>query len=129
MPEELSLITPVNDNFRRDVELADTTLTDPNEADALFMGEWLAPDGAGTHKWVRAVAGVRGAKQIFSPKGDMATQALGKVAVIQLHAYEAETYQLSVISSPAPSSPSMVWRRFTVAFARRRSLVMSSTES
>lgn len=90
MPDELLLITPVNDNFRRDVELADSTLLDPNEADALIQGEWLKFSGA-QGKVVRAVAGDRGAMQVFTPKGDISGQAIGKTAVLQLHEYEAET--------------------------------------
>lgn len=89
MPDELSLITPVNDVFRRDVELADPTLLDPTESDALIQGEWVALNSS--YKAVRAVAGNRGAMQVFSPKGDLSAQSIGKVAVLQLHEYEAET--------------------------------------
>jgi len=90
MPDELLLITPVNDNFRRDVELVDPTLLDPTEADALIQGEWITLDSTGL-KAVRAVAGDRGAMQVFTPKGDTSAQAIGKTAVLQLHEYEAET--------------------------------------
>jgi hypothetical protein len=90
MPDELLLITPVNDNFRRDVELADITLLDPNESDSLIQGEWLSFNTAG--KAVRhSDPTTRGAMQIFTPKGDTSGQAIGKTAVLQLHEYEAET--------------------------------------
>jgi hypothetical protein len=87
--EDLFLITPVNDVFRRDVELADPTLLDPNESDAIRQGEWLRFDSAG--KAVRATAGDRGAFQVFTQKGDLSGQSIGKTAVLQLHEYEAET--------------------------------------
>lgn len=89
MANELSLITPVNDVFRRDVELADPTLLDPGESDSLVQGEWLKFDSSG--KAVRAVAGDRGAFQVFSQKGDLSGMSIGKTAVLQLHDYEAET--------------------------------------
>lgn len=89
MADELFLISPVNDNFRRDLEMADTTLLDPTEADCLIQGEWVVLNSAG--KAERPAASVRGAMQVFTPKGDFGAQAIGKVAVLQLHDYEAET--------------------------------------
>ena len=89
MPDELVLITPVNDTFRRDVDVADATLLDPNDPACLIQGEWVVPNGS--YKYERPAASVRGCFQVFSPKGDLASQALGKIAVIQLHDYEAET--------------------------------------
>jgi len=91
MPDELFLISPVNDNFRRDVEVDDEDIVDPNEADALIQGEWLSLDAV-SGKYTRHVDETkRGAHQVFTPKGDMGAQAIKKVAVIQLHEYEAET--------------------------------------
>ena len=90
MPDELFLITPVNDVFRRDVTLLDETLLDPTESDALIQGEWVSYDSSG--KAIRhATTTNRGAMQIFTPKGDFSAQSIGKVAVLQLHEYEAET--------------------------------------
>jgi len=90
MADELSLISPVNDNFRRDVELADPTLLDPTEATALVQGEWIVRNTAGKGARVGA-SSVRGAMQVFTQKGDFSAQSIGKVAVLQLHEYEAET--------------------------------------
>jgi hypothetical protein len=92
MPDELTLITPVNDNFRRDVTLLDESILDPNEADALLQGEWVSMDPGNSGKAVRhATTTARGAMQVFTPKGDFSAQSIGKVAVLQLHEYEAET--------------------------------------
>jgi hypothetical protein len=88
----LELITPVNDVFRRDVELADPLLADPTSSTplALEQGEWLARDASGKLERVGATARP-GAMQMFTPKGDFSAQAIGKVTVLQLHEYEAET--------------------------------------
>ena len=90
MANELSLVTPVNDVFRRDLEVADITLLDPTTALAFVQGEWVVANTAGKVARVGA-ASVRGAMQIFSQRGDMGAQAIGKIACLQLHAYEAET--------------------------------------
>lgn len=103
MADELFLITPVNDVFRRDVELADPTLLDPNESDALIQGEWLKFDSAG--KAVRAAAGDRGAFQVFTQKGDLSGQSIGKAAVLQLHEYEAETVMFDDAFAGAVGDP------------------------
>ena len=95
----LTLITPVNDVFRRDLDVADTTLLDPLEAGAggppavgaaFAQGEWLIIDASG--ELIRHTgAAVIGSFQLFTQPGDGAAQALGKATVLQLHEYEAET--------------------------------------
>lgn len=86
----LDLITPVNDVFRRDVEVSDTSILDPTDSTALEQGEWVARDTTGKVVRVTAVT-TKVPMQVWSQKGDMAVQALGKVTVLQLHQYEAET--------------------------------------
>ena len=104
MADELLLITPVNDVFRRDLELADATLIDPNDASALTQGEWLVRNSAG--KGVRVGASsVRGAMQLFTQKGDTSAQAIGKVTVLQQHEYEAETTMFADGFTPAIGDP------------------------
>jgi hypothetical protein len=97
----LTLKTPVNDVFRRDYEMADTDLLDPDHTDdtPLQQGEWVSLDGNG--KAVRCTAGSSAniAFQVFTQKGDYSAQALGKVAVLQLHQYEAETDMYDTNSS------------------------------
>jgi hypothetical protein len=86
----LDLLSPVNDVFRRDRDVADTTILDPTEADALLAGEWVTLDSS--EKLVRVGAStVPDCWQVFSPKGDYSAQAIGKVTTLFLHEYEAET--------------------------------------
>lgn len=86
----LELITPVNDNVRRDVELADPTLLDPNESDCLVQGEWLTYDSSA--KAIRATSvTTTQVFQVWSQKGDLAGQAIGKICVLMAHEYEADT--------------------------------------
>jgi hypothetical protein len=86
----METITPVNDVFRRDLTLADTGLLDPNTADSLEQGEWLVRNAAGLLIRMGATP-LLGAVQVFSQRGDLAVQALGKVATLMLHQYQAET--------------------------------------
>jgi hypothetical protein len=86
----LSLLTPVNDVFRRDFEMADSTLLDPTVTNALNQGEWVERDSTGKMVRVTAVSS-KLPMQVFSEKGDFSAQSIGKVAVLQLNAYEADT--------------------------------------
>ncbi len=86
----LEPISPVNDIFRRDFDLADPTLLDPTSATALEGGEWMTLDSTGKLVRVGATA-VPDAFQLFSPKGDTAAQAIGKATIFFLHDYEALT--------------------------------------
>lgn len=86
----LDLITPVNDVFRRDLEVADTTLLDPTVTNSFVQGEWLERNTAGKLVRVTAVTS-KLPMQVFSQKGDFAAQSIGKVTVIQLREYEADT--------------------------------------
>ena len=87
----LDLLSPVNDVFRRDRDVADTTILDPTEADALLAGEWVTLDGASEKLARVGAAPVAHAWQVFTPKGDYSAQAIGKVTILQLHEYEGET--------------------------------------
>ncbi len=86
----LNLISSVSDNFRRDIPVADETYLNPTEAEAYDQGEWLVRDSSGNLERVGADS-VSDAMQIWTQKGDTAAQAISKIAVIQLHEYEAET--------------------------------------
>jgi len=125
MPNELLLLTPVTDVFRHDLSLADPTLLDPTLPSALIQGEWLVRDAAG--KGVRVgVNSVRGAMQVFTPKGDTSAQAIGKVTVIQLSEYEAETVMFAAGLSPAIGDPLTV-KQVTVDGVLRSALAAAVT--
>lgn len=88
----LDLETPVNDVFRRDRDLADTTLLDPTSSSpvSLEQGEWLTTNSS--NKLVRVGASsVTRAWQLWTPRGDFSAQAIGKVTVIQNGDYIALT--------------------------------------
>ena len=88
----IKLLTPVNNSVRRDFELADTTLTDPNETDALDSGEWMQINSSGKLARVSSDGEqVTNAYQVFTPKGSYDSQSLGKVCVIFSRDYEVET--------------------------------------
>ena len=87
----LDLISPVNDVYRRDFDLADTSKLDPNEADSLKAGEWCTPTGTSAQMARVGATSVPDCYQMFSQKGDYAAQALGKASFLFLREYEAET--------------------------------------
>ena len=96
----LNTLSPVSNIYRRDFTLADPDLADPNESDCLDQGEWVTYDSDG--KLVRAANNASpDTFQVFTMKGDFGAQALGKVTILQLHDYEAETDMFD----PAPTSP------------------------
>jgi len=88
----MKLVTHVNSSHRRDFDLADTTLTDPTESDALVAGEWLDINTSGKlQRSSSSVETIKNAYQVFTPKGSYDAQALGKVAVIFSRDYEVDT--------------------------------------
>ncbi len=87
----LSLVSPVAEVRRRDLDLNDTDLINPNDSEALEQGEWLVRNSS-TGRLERAAGGtVPGMLQMWTQRGDTSAQAIGKVSVLQLHEYEAET--------------------------------------
>lgn len=85
----LELRSPVNDVFRPDLELADPTLLTPAD-DSLEAGEWLLLNTDAKGARATAVSS-KAPMQVWTQKGDTAAQAIGKVTVISLQEYEAET--------------------------------------
>lgn len=74
---------------RRDFSLVDTTLLNPNNSNPLEMGEWLMLDSS-SYKLVRS-DGSLPSWVSFVERGRSDTQAIGKVTVLFLGTYEAET--------------------------------------
>jgi len=120
----LSLETPVNDTFRRDVDLADSTLLDPTQSDALEQGEWLTRNTSGT--WARVGASsVTLAHQIFTERGDYGAQALGKCTVLQLHDYIGETDMFEDAGGGFSEGDYLTVKAITVAGVARSGLTQA----
>lgn len=88
--KNLQILTDLNRLDRKDVPLQDPTLADPKEAAALLQGEWVTFDASGK-KALRVTASTPHCYQVFTNRGDTASQAIGKVAILFLNDYEADT--------------------------------------
>lgn len=84
------LITELQMNNRRDFYAADSTLLNPTGANPLVDGEWLELDSS--YKLARGSgSGNLGVFPVHTERGRYDTQSIGKVNVIMLHDFEAET--------------------------------------
>lgn len=105
----LTLISEVLPVQRRDFSVAVSAILNPDDANPLLDGEWLSLDAA--YKLVRysdTTAVVGGATinygvtvpsfQVFAERGRYDTQAIGKVPVLMIGGYEAET---TIANDPA----------------------------
>lgn len=86
----LTLITEVLPVHRRDFYVANPALLNPGNANPIVDGEWLTLDTA-----YKAIRGAGEAAvpswQVFAERGRYDTQAIGKVPLLFLGGYEAET--------------------------------------
>lgn len=81
---ELQLVT------RRDFPAADVTLLNPNNANPILEGEWLELDT--NYKLARGTGnGKPCVYPVHTERGRYDTQSIGKLNVLMLHDYEAET--------------------------------------
>lgn len=84
------LKTELQMNRRRDFYLAEPSLASPNSSTPLVDGEWLQLDS--NYKLARGEnAGSLAVYPVFSERGRYDVQAIGKVTVLMLDQYEAET--------------------------------------
>ncbi len=89
-PPYLTLISEVLPVQRRDFYAANTALLNPVNANPLIDGEWLQLDS--TYKAARGTGEQAvPAWQLFAEKGRYDTQAIGKVPLLFIGGYEAET--------------------------------------
>jgi len=88
--ENFRLHSPVEKLERRDMPLADTTLTNPNNANPLLMGEFMELDSTNPKKVVRA-SGDYLCWALFSERGRTDVQAARKVPLLYMGTYEADT--------------------------------------
>lgn len=91
-PPYMTLISEVLPVQRRDFYLMVPALLNPNNANPLLDGEWLTLDTA-EYKLERATGAQQAAPawQLFAERGRYDTQAIGKVPVLFMGGYEAET--------------------------------------
>lgn len=87
--QHFRLRTEVQTLTRRDFSLVDSTLLNPNNANPLEMGEWMMLD-ASQYKLIRS-DGTLPSWVSFVERGRSDTQAIGKMTVLFLGGYEAET--------------------------------------
>jgi hypothetical protein len=86
--ENFRLVTPIEWVYRRDLALADKTLVNPNGTNPILDGEWLMYDNA---KHAIRSDGSSLSWVVFAERGRTDVQALGKVPVLYLGRYEADT--------------------------------------
>ena len=86
----MQILTGSIDKFRRDVPLADTTLSNPNGSIPLVQGEWLINLAAGygrkaslTTTDVEILMTDGKPVPVYSQRGDTVVQAINKVNVIE----------------------------------------------
>lgn len=102
----LVLVTELQTLIRRDFLLADNTILNPLLAGApgpLLDGEWLELDSA-SYKLKRGSTGTNGIPAVypvFVERGRYDTQAIGKVTVLMLGEFEAES---KIVASPSTLS-------------------------
>lgn len=88
MNVHFELVTDLQGLIRRDFNLADKTLANPNSTNPLIDGEFVNLDTA--YKLVRGADGTLGFA-VFMERGRFDVQALGKTTVLFLGGYEADT--------------------------------------
>lgn len=86
----LTLISEVLPVMRRDFYVASTALLNPNNANPLIDGEWLELNSSYQLARGTGEAAVP-SFQLFAERGRYDTQAIGKVPVLFLGFYEAES--------------------------------------
>lgn len=86
----MTLISEVLPVQRRDFQVANTALLNPGNANPIVDGEWLQLDS--TYKLARGSSTqATPAWQVFAERGRYDTQAIGKLPVLFIGGYEAET--------------------------------------
>lgn len=94
MIENFRLISPVEKIERRDFPVADRSILNPNGANPLLDGEFMELDATAPNKVIRA-AGLKLSWAVFAERGRSDTQATGKVPLLYIGAYEADTLIMS----------------------------------
>lgn len=90
MVENFRLHSPVEKVERRDFPVADRSILNPNGANPLLDGEFMELDATTPTKVIRA-GGLKLSWAVFAERGRSDTQAVGKVPLLYMGAYEADT--------------------------------------
>jgi hypothetical protein len=99
------LVTPAQTQERQAFEMTDRTLLQPTNANPLVMGEFVQFDSA--FKLIRGDGSVPGFA-VFDELGRSDVQAIGKVTVLLLGHYMADTYVFDNAAPPALGAKLMV---------------------
>lgn len=101
----IDVLSYVSSQHRRDIDVADADLLDPNSSSPLPLeqGEWVAADSDG--KMDRITSSSRTAVQVWTQRGDYGAQALDKVSVLFIGEYEAETDMYDAAETYAIGEP------------------------
>jgi hypothetical protein len=98
----LTLLSPLNNIYRRDVSINTGTLSvDPTNANCVIAGQWVTLDTNGLATDPTSATAL--SYQVFSEKGDYSAQALGKVTILNSFDYIAETDHIVATSIVAGS--------------------------
>lgn len=89
----ITLLSPVNDIYRRDVSVDNNNLVTPSSSDCLVAGEWVILNSSDQASATSRLSTSPLAFQVFTEKGDYSAQALGKVTLLNSFDYVAETDQ------------------------------------
>jgi len=115
--QHFRLRTEVQVLTRRDFSLVDPTLLNPNNANPVEMGEWLMLDSS-QYKLIRS-DGSLPSWVSFVERGRSDVQAIGKLTVLFLGGYEAETLIYDdtslVVGSPLKADAAISYGSFTKA--------------
>jgi hypothetical protein len=103
--ENFRLVTPVELVYRRDLPLAVRDLANPNGSNPLLDGEWLQYN---TTKQAIRSGGLTLSWVVFGERGRSDVQAIGKVPVLYIGKYEADTLIFDSAGGLAHGSPLMV---------------------
>ncbi len=91
LPPNLTLISEVLPVNRRDFQLTDPTILNPNNANPLLDGEWLEMDSSSYTVKRGTGEGASMAWPVFSLRGQYDTQAIQKSTLLFFGGYEALT--------------------------------------
>jgi hypothetical protein len=88
--ENFRLHSPVEKVERRDFPVADRAILNPNSANPLLDGEFMELHATTPTRVIRA-GGTKLSWAVYAERGRSDTQAIGKVPLLYMGAYEADT--------------------------------------